>query len=277
MDFASERYVRLYVRDTITWTALGWQGQTVLALTLRKLDRSGVLEIGGRDPAQAIAMTTGLPVEIVEIGLPRLIAEEVLEMGDRTLVMPKYLDAQEAVQTDAHRAREYRSRMRDKARTSRNVTDASRNVTETSRGVTRRHAASLLAVPSRTKELESPTEILVPHGTNGVEPEASPPGEEKPISPEELMDTWNEVCQPLGLPVVKEVRGSRRQRVMARLREHPKVEFWQSVFASIRRSAFLQGRSKPANGHPNWRASFDWLVQNDVNCVKVTEGRYGEG
>jgi hypothetical protein len=39
MDYANERYVRLYTRDTTTVKLLGWQGRLVWWSLLRKLDR----------------------------------------------------------------------------------------------------------------------------------------------------------------------------------------------------------------------------------------------
>jgi hypothetical protein len=46
MDWENERYVRVYTRDTIDWVALGWEAQSLFLLLIRKVDRSGVLEIG---------------------------------------------------------------------------------------------------------------------------------------------------------------------------------------------------------------------------------------
>jgi hypothetical protein len=38
MDWANERYVRLFVRDTTTWKLLPWQSRLLLPAILRKLE-----------------------------------------------------------------------------------------------------------------------------------------------------------------------------------------------------------------------------------------------
>lgn len=97
------------------------------------------------------------------------------------------------------------------------------------------------------------------------------------ISPPELMESWNDICKPLGLPEVRELTAPRLVKVKARLREHPKVHFWNEVFAGIERSTFLRGLEQRNGDHKGWKASFDWLIENPTNCVKITEGRYANG
>lgn len=99
--------------------------------------------------------------------------------------------------------------------------------------------------------------------------------EDDVISVQELLESWNELCPPVGLAAVRELSASRKQKASARIREHPKVAFWNDVFREIKRSAFLRGMG-PANGKEPWRANFDWLIENDTNCIKVAEGRYGK-
>lgn len=111
--------------------------------------------------------------------------------------------------------------------------------------------------------------IELPGG--GKTPAASEGGSsgEQPLSPDELAEAWNEICVPLGLARVMEVRGSRREKATRRLREHPALGYWRGVFSAIKSQGFLLGKGKGS-----WRASFDWLVENDVNATKVIEGRY---
>ena len=96
------------------------------------------------------------------------------------------------------------------------------------------------------------------------------------LSPDDLREGWNEHCAPLGLPTVAMLSPTRRQKALARLREHKEIDFWNLVFGHIRASPFLLGHQK-TNGdgkHKNRKANFDWLIDNDTNCVKVYEGRY---
>lgn len=156
MDFANEEYRRLYVRDTITWKRLGWAGQNVLTQILRKMDRSGVLELGGMEPAEAVALVTGGPVDEIETGLGRLLHLEVLKRAGDALVWPRFLEAQTVNKSDRQRQRE----SRDKRRSSSldladHVTkrDAeSQNVTESH---TRSHAVTASHTPSQAVTLSS--------------------------------------------------------------------------------------------------------------------------
>lgn len=132
MDWSNERYVRFYTRDTDDWLVLSWQARTVFALMLRKVDRSGFLatkrgEIG-------VAAQTGLPIEVVSVGLPDLLRDGSVTICDEGYLMPNYIEAQEAPQSDAQRAKDMRERRRarfhmQEMAESQFVASASRNVT----------------------------------------------------------------------------------------------------------------------------------------------------
>jgi hypothetical protein len=99
--------------------------------------------------------------------------------------------------------------------------------------------------------------------------------ETESVVPEDLVEAWNTYCVPLGMAAVRELSHTRRARALARIREHPEQTWWNSVFGKIGKSAFLQGRSKPRNGsEKSFRANFDWLIENDTNALKISEGRY---
>lgn len=120
MRWEDERYVRLYSRDTITWLSLTFEAQGLLALLLRKMDRAGLLRLGPRGVrgvAAAIGHATRWPV--IEPALRELLVEGIFtvtgEGPDTSLVMPNFLEAQEARASDAARQRDRRERERDKA------------------------------------------------------------------------------------------------------------------------------------------------------------------
>lgn len=142
MDFSNERYVKLYTRETTTWRLLGWEGQAMLPTLLKLMDRSGLLEIGNRDPEDAIpAHFPGWPREVVLAGFRALIREGVIELTNGAIVWPKYLEGQEASSTPAQRQRAHRERRRDESR------ESSGKTIEVSRAVTDGHAASRLVTP----------------------------------------------------------------------------------------------------------------------------------
>ncbi len=116
MRFEDERYVRVYTRDTSTWLMLGFEGQSVFTLLLRKVDRTGVFDLGGSDAAEAVAAVIRAPVEVVTAGLARLLQRGVIERGTDCLIFPKFIDAQEASMAPAARQKESRLRRRDQIR-----------------------------------------------------------------------------------------------------------------------------------------------------------------
>lgn len=109
MDWANERYVRLYTRDTMTWKRLPWQSRLLIPAIMRKLDRSGVIDLG-EDGEDGIADFIEVPAEFVQAGLPELLRREVFVVRGKRLVMPNYIAAQETRQSDAQRQRDSRER-----------------------------------------------------------------------------------------------------------------------------------------------------------------------
>ena len=147
LDWSNTAYVRLYRQDTATWKRLKWEAQAVYVLLQRHLDRAGCLPLEGLFAYEVVAEMTGVPEEICEQALQRLLAGGFVEISHDALVDPEFLEREEATMSDAQRKRESRQRRRDSARTSRTVTVESRNVTEPSRVVTDGHEASRAVTP----------------------------------------------------------------------------------------------------------------------------------
>lgn len=94
-----------------------------------------------------------------------------------------------------------------------------------------------------------------------------------PISVKEFAESWNETFKGKLSQVELPLSTTRQRKSQARLNEHPKAEFWEQVFGNILSSQFLLGLAN-SNGHGKWRCSFDFLIANDTNCVKIYEGQY---
>lgn len=158
-----ERYIRVYTRDTVEWDMLCWQARCVLPLIFRKVDRAGLLELG-KHGERGLATNLRLPVVVIEAAMhgdPKqetspigLLEDGAIELRGTTLVIPNFIEAQEAPSSDAQRKRESRERARDIARavdlglvpvTSQNVTDGHEN----GQNVTLGHKSSLCADPCR--------------------------------------------------------------------------------------------------------------------------------
>src|SRR5580692_326706 len=187
MNYGEERYVRLFIRDTVGWRVGPWQARALLPLVLRKLDRVGLMDLGD-DGVEALAIMVELPLDVVQIGLTHWLNRGTLKIVRGVLVMPNFLDAQEAKASDAQRARESRAKARDKALaeekglivTKRDGDDTARDATDTQRDgsdtkqngtVTPGNDQSLCAVPSRTEPSEPPVLSVPPAdaGSNGVQ------------------------------------------------------------------------------------------------------------
>lgn len=81
-----------------------------------------------------------------------------------------------------------------------------------------------------------------------------------------FFDAWNLLCG--GLPKVSELSNSRKEKIRLRLKERSQ-EAWELVFKRLSESEFCCGKNDRG-----WKASFDWIISNDNNSVKVLEGKY---
>ena len=95
--------------------------------------------------------------------------------------------------------------------------------------------------------------------------------------PEDLVALYNTEA-PDNVSAVEELSPKRREKARRALRQYPREAWWREVFAEYRRSRFLSGRTKPRDGHENFRPDFDWLLSNGrngvENYIKVHDGMY---
>ena len=86
-----------------------------------------------------------------------------------------------------------------------------------------------------------------------------------------IKDLWNEVC--VGYPRLVKISDSRKNKISNRVADMGGVEkalpMLRQIFTKMQASNFLRGDNKRG-----WKASFDWLFENDKNWVKVYEGNY---
>jgi len=115
LRWEDERYVRLYTSDTVNWTMLPWQAQAILPLLMRKVDLAGILDIGNAvTPAAAVhAILGGVPFDVVEPGVDALLAAGTCQHlpNHGMLLLPNYMDAQQARHSDKARKRSQRERV----------------------------------------------------------------------------------------------------------------------------------------------------------------------
>ena len=84
----------------------------------------------------------------------------------------------------------------------------------------------------------------------------------------DLASAWNShTTAPI--PRCRELSPARRKQITARLKERP-ISSWREVFTRINDSPFCRGETERGQ----WKASFDWIIGNADNAIKVLEGKY---
>lgn len=92
------------------------------------------------------------------------------------------------------------------------------------------------------------------------------------FAPLRFLEIWNANCGDL--PKVKRLSKSRTDKIRARRAEEPDLEYWVECIKRLAASDFASGKVK-SDRYPNgWTADLDWLIKNDTNHAKVSEGKY---
>lgn len=153
MDFANERWVKLYTRDTASWVALSWPARNLLIQLLRKVDRAGCIDLG-RVGMRALAGMLGAADHRAEIesSLRELVEDGAVELVDdgARLVIPNFVAAQETRMSASARAKLSRDKKkaglpvtkRDASVTKRDGEEAQPTVTKRDATVTPRDASA---------------------------------------------------------------------------------------------------------------------------------------
>jgi hypothetical protein len=137
MNWRDERYVRLYTRDTPSWLCLSFPAQGLFMALLRKVDRAGVLEFGkvGRRGVY-LAIGHVHQAAMLDPALDELLTDGCVEINGDLLVIPNFMEAQEAEASDKARAKKHREIRKAKARGVTDSEDTDKPVTPESQGVT---------------------------------------------------------------------------------------------------------------------------------------------
>lgn len=202
MNWEDERFVKIYVRDTGEWAMLSWDAQALLMQLLRKVDRSGVMQLGkpGRRALPAVLGHKDQAARI-DAALDELIKDGCARLLQDRLVVPNFIAAQEAKQSDKLRQAESRARRREIA-----IADSESDVTKRdrmSRDVTGCHDLSQPVTPrldqtrsddtrvdqeiprAQARDLPQvgPVEHMPLHGSERRWPAPPPDKQPKPVQP----------------------------------------------------------------------------------------------
>lgn len=99
----------------------------------------------------------------------------------------------------------------------------------------------------------------------------APPVVSDPIPYQAIADAYNHSMA--NLPKVRELTAKRRTLVRSAWQAGSKrrsMRFWSAYFELCAEDDFLNGTGPYANGHENWRPSFDYLLRADV-VTRVVE------
>lgn len=89
--------------------------------------------------------------------------------------------------------------------------------------------------------------------------------------PDDFAKAWNELRGAL-LPMVREFTLSRHRKVKIRQAAGMTLDVFEDAVRKCASTPFLRGENDRG-----WKASFDWLIENDTNLVRVLEGKYDSG
>lgn len=88
---------------------------------------------------------------------------------------------------------------------------------------------------------------------------------------EKVKENWNETCKSFAKVTV--ISKSRKVKIKARVQEmggeDKAMEVLDELFRKMETCDFLKG-----SNNNNWKATFDWVFDNDKNWLKVIEGNY---
>jgi hypothetical protein len=82
-----------------------------------------------------------------------------------------------------------------------------------------------------------------------------------------FMHTWNEFALKNSLSQISSLSDNRKNRLQSRLKNSDFKKLFNQALEEIKKSKYLLGEK-------GWKVSFDWLIKNDENILKVVEGNY---
>jgi len=105
---------------------------------------------------------------------------------------------------------------------------------------------------------------------NPPEPSEVKSAEADHLTPEDILEGWNDLASKCGLPRAEKMTGGRLRQAKQRLREYPDPAAWKRALRHIADTPFLRGENERC-----WRADIDFFLQAK-SFTKLTEGSYGQ-
>lgn len=148
-------------------------------------------------------------------------------------------------------------------------------------GVTKQYARGLRTATKKEEEQQEQQEEQQETIAEATEPDTTEPVDNfedgKPkdagqgpeaVPYQKIKDEWNRICT--GYPPVKQITRKRKVHIKARWKQFGKdMAMFTNAFGKLQSSSFCKGENDRG-----WTASFDWLMGDDTNMVKVLEDKY---
>lgn len=278
LDYANERFVVVYTRDTVTWKLLDWEARAVLLLMLRKVDRAGVIEVG-EDGLAGLAAILEVPLDVLERAMPKLTKDErgTVTFRDGYVALPNFIAAQETPRSDRQRQKDSRETRRDVALAVKRgiaVTETVADVTKRDATVTPCHAASQSVTPNQPNPIQA--------NRSGPEREggpASPPPLSlvHPERPDPVTDLWaHQERRRAELPGTRPLKltADRRKAIAARRKDGHTDDDLRACIDAYADEAKRTGNAEWFNGESNWVAA---NVARTLGRIGAARGRDGPG
>lgn len=117
LTWEDERYVRTYTRDTPDWMLLSWRAQGLYHSIRRKADRAGIIQLGriGRRGVAPLVNGAFEADDVLE-ALDELERDGWVEIVGERMIIPEFIESEEALASPLARQRAHRERARDLAR-----------------------------------------------------------------------------------------------------------------------------------------------------------------
>lgn len=119
----------------------------------------------------------------------------------------------------------------------------------------------------RPKKENKPTNNLVVNTSKASEKLIENENVIENVDYNKIVSMFNLICTKL--PKVEKITESRKIKIKNRFKDIGSYEEIESIFKIASLSDFLNGEN-----NNNWRASFDWIMENDKNWLKIKEGQY---
>jgi hypothetical protein len=228
MNWADERWVKVYTRDTADWLAFRWEAKALFSLLLRKADRAGVVQVvPGEARCRKVAGLVGLPADIVEPGIADLLADGCLIESELGFTFRNFIEAQDAPKSDVQRQRESREKRRalgshEGYKPTQSVTKRDRMM---SQNVTERHAVSHAVTDGHT----------VSHGVTPRVDESRREIEACVL----LQEIWNDLRTPQ-MPRWDKSGKNRSRLAEAALKRRP-IDQWREAMRRLAADPFFSG------------------------------------